>query len=263
MDIDSLRANYPDGMSILPNTYGRIGVFFGSPSFKKEGSGSVSDNPVIGISGFYTKIRHYNSDNDICMLIIGFKPTGLQRMFNFPLSEFNNQNISLKDLFPFEYEELMERLFAVNSWKKRVALIESYLFRKIGDKSTYRELDQIIHYLFQSKEAKSLKDISSHFYLTERTMRRRFINGIGISPKLFSKLVRFQKALKLIAGAQKLNLGTIALELGYYDQAHFIHEFTEFYGHSPKNFMKEKRSVLGKYYDKNNGMSQNANLAYV
>lgn len=251
------------GMSILPNTYGRLGIFFDTPSFKREEDGSVIQNPIIGVSGFYSQVRKYDSHADVCMLIIGFKPTGLQRLFDFPVDELSDKNVSLADIFPNDYVELLERLYSARSWDRRIEIIESFLSKKLEPENTYGELDKMVEYLFHTGGTKRVKEIAAQFYLTEKTLRRRFVNGIGISPKMFTKLIRFQKGLRLMSEDQDLNLGEIAHELEYFDQAHFIHEFTAFYGRSPKHFILAKRSVLGKYYDENTGKSRHANLAYL
>jgi AraC-like DNA-binding protein len=263
LDSCSLKTHYPDGMAILPNTYGRIGIFFSKPSFKKEDNGSEILNPLIGVSGFYSKPRLYSSESDLCMLIIGFKPTGLQRLFDFSVSEITNQNLSLSDIFPVDHEELLNRMSDKIQWNRRIEIVESFLLKKLEAKNTFSEIDQIIDLIFKVEGAKPIGEIASQYYLSNRTFRRRFIEGMGISPKLFSKIVRFQRGLKLMSDIPHLSLTEIAYRLGYFDQAHFIHEFSELYGSSPKNFIRTRRSILGKYYDDSYRRSSNVNVAYI
>ena len=67
-------------------------------------------------------------------------------------------------------------------------------------------------------------------------MERKFMMVIGMSPKQLSRVVRLQATLKMLEQKQFTSLTSLAYENGYYDQAHFIKDFKEFTGHSPKSF---------------------------
>lgn len=258
-----MRDKYPNGSTIFPNTYGRIGIFFSEPTKKKEAE-KISSNPVLGVSGFYTKKRLYVSQSRVSMLIIGFSSSGLQKMIDFPLHEINNQNTDIKDLFSHDYEELSNKLHHSNTWNDRIKIVESFLIKKLAGKETDPRIEGIVRHIFYHQGRHKVKELAAHFHISERNLRRQFQNQLGIGPKLFSSLVRFQHGLRLLLSERPhLSLGQIALESGYFDQAHFIHDFTSFYGNSPKNVIARERSIIGKFYDYNQKDRPNNNLAYI
>ncbi len=69
--------------------------------------------------------------------------------------------------------------------------------------------------------------------MSPRQLRRFFDTYIGFSPKTFSRIVRFQSVLAALRRAPQNDWNSLCFAFGYYDQAHFIHEFKEFYGLPP------------------------------
>jgi hypothetical protein len=80
IDEKTVETEFPDGMRILPSTYGRMGLFFSEPTIKRVQGQVIGANPQIGISGFYTEPRNYTSKHAVSMLIVGFTPLGLQQL---------------------------------------------------------------------------------------------------------------------------------------------------------------------------------------
>jgi AraC-like DNA-binding protein len=75
--------------------------------------------------------------------------------------------------------------------------------------------------------------------MSERSLERKFRQHIGISPKLFSRINRFQEAFRLLKNNNYIKLSDIAFDAGYTDQSHFIREFKEFTGFAPYKYQKE------------------------
>jgi Helix-turn-helix domain len=71
-----------------------------------------------------------------------------------------------------------------------------------------------------------------------------FRENVGLTPKGFLKIIRFQKAIQEIASAKQTNWTSIALESGYYDQAHFINDFKTFSGFTPKQYVQKQYEHL-------------------
>ena len=90
--------------------------------------------------------------------------------------------------------------------------------------------------IYKSKGNITVKDISDREVISERQIRRIFNNWIGINPKTFCKIVRFQNTINTKRLPQEINWINLALESGYYDQTHFINEFKELSGITPEKF---------------------------
>ncbi|WHT75212.1 helix-turn-helix domain-containing protein [Myroides odoratimimus] len=80
--------------------------------------------------------------------------------------------------------------------------------------------------------------------MSEKTLERLVKQYIGMSPKLFSRIMRFQSSLDLLRESKFKNLTTLSYQSDYYDQSHYIREFKEFTGVSPKEFIKSSDEQL-------------------
>lgn len=81
-----------------------------------------------------------------------------------------------------------------------------------------------------------IRELEEGTFLTKRTLERSFIEQTGLHLKLFCRIVRFRKAMELIAQCRQPVWAKVAMECGYYDQTHFINEFRSFTGYSPGNY---------------------------
>lgn len=85
-----------------------------------------------------------------------------------------------------------------------------------------------------------LAQLSRSYRLSTRQLERRFKTSVGISPKKFQRLIRFENSLRLLAQADYAELTHVAHTLQYSDQSHFIHEFREFAGMTPYAFVRAR-----------------------
>jgi AraC-like DNA-binding protein len=97
--------------------------------------------------------------------------------------------------------------------------------------------------ILNDPSARANKDIISTAGLTRRRVEQRFLASTGLSIGLFTRKVRFQKAVDVLRMRPHLSLTQVGLEVGYYDQSHFIHEFRSFSGLSPKLFVMQDSEV--------------------
>ena len=82
-------------------------------------------------------------------------------------------------------------------------------------------------------------ELADKMNINRRNMERRFTSAVGLSPKQLSRVARLQATVKMLDEKQYNSLTSLAYENGYYDQAHFIKDFKEFTGLSPKSFFSE------------------------
>lgn len=78
--------------------------------------------------------------------------------------------------------------------------------------------------------------LASHACFSRKQYERMFTENIGLTPKQFMRVVRFQYAIYRRSADKNLTLTSLAYECGYYDQSHMINEFREFSGVAPREF---------------------------
>jgi AraC-like DNA-binding protein len=112
----------------------------------------------------------------------------------------------------------------------------------------HRQPDEVtkfaINELTRSKGNISLKDLQQKAQLSERTLERKFKESVGISPKLFSRIIRFQETMNQLRKNDYDKLSDIAYGSDYFDQSHFIRVFKEFTGFSPLEFKKQSDEIV-------------------
>jgi len=122
---------------------------------------------------------------------------------------------------------------------------------KLNDKTTIDKIVKTtIDTLFLTKGSASINNVLKEDLSKRRQLERKFQKLIGISPKQLGKVVRLQTALNILLNKESKSLTEIAYKSDYYDQAHFIKDFKEFTGTTPKDFLKDDKMVLSSLFYK-------------
>lgn len=160
-------------------------------------------------------------------------PYAIPKLFSLPTTDFTDQMVDFPSILGREGGELEERMLSAENVTQRVAILSAFFERRLALNSDGepRVFSSIAH-IIQARGLISVTDLSSRYFFSHRQFERKFKEFAGFSPKLYTRIVRFQAALKDY-GSDK-SLTDIALDSGYYDQSHFIHDFKEFSGYSPK-----------------------------
>ena len=82
------------------------------------------------------------------------------------------------------------------------------------------------------------------FHVGPRHLERRFLKAVGLPQKAFSRIVRFNNALKLIEQKDFSTFSNVAYDGGFYDQAHFIRDFKDLTGLNPKQYFSENLEMV-------------------
>jgi AraC-like DNA-binding protein len=169
---------------------------------------------------------------------IQFHPGGAFPFFRAPADEMSNASIALDNLWGGQSAELREQMLAAPSVDGVFHILEQYLLAQLVRSSGLHPA--IEHALLRFRRAPHTTTIAS---MTEQVgfSSRRFIEifrqQVGLTPKTFCRVRRFKRALHTISGMDDIARAQVALDGGYYDQAHFIRDFQAFSGLTPSAYM--------------------------
>jgi AraC-like DNA-binding protein len=193
-----------------------------------------------GLHGPAKNFRRFSIDQSFGIFGVYLYPFAIPQLFSMPASELTDQSPELQTVFGIEGRELEEKIMLAVNNPQRVGIITSFLERKLLSNNKSRPafcsaISAIIH----SGGSVSVKELAQRSFLSVRQFERNFNTYSGFTPKLFSRIIRFQTATQQYGNSQK-SMTDIAYQCGYYDQSHFIHDFRQFSGFHPKQYFSGK-----------------------
>jgi AraC-like DNA-binding protein len=168
---------------------------------------------------------------------IQFLPGGMFPFFRVPASEIANRSVDLSCLWGSAGSEFRERLLKAHDQNEMFGLAEHSLLRQLVRPLTLHPAVSFARNKFVKHHSVSVASVSDEIGLSQRRFIQVFEEQIGLTPKAFCRVQRFQRLLKRVHRAQDIEWVQVALGCGYYDQAHCIHDFREFSGMTPTQYI--------------------------
>lgn len=167
---------------------------------------------------------------------IQFQPAGFHHIFHVPMGELADRAYDARALIGPAVSQLEEALAEVAGFQDRVRIATRFLLRSVGP-APVDAVGRVANLLRCGDSAPRVDDAAMRVGLSVRQFERRFVETVGLPPKLYTQVVRFQAVLaaKLTVPARLWT--EIAQEFGYYDQMHMVRNFKRFSGESPTDFL--------------------------
>jgi len=168
---------------------------------------------------------------------VRFRPHGAQAFLRFSLDEVAFQILPLEDIWGAFAREVLSR---IEDAQDPIPQIESVLLAMLRPVEEVQALNQALDDILRSNGAAHVEDLASNAGISRRHLERVFLRGVGIGPKLFSRIVRFQRLLR----APQIDWAMMAADSGYFDQAHLIRDFRQFTGQTPMAWRQQQVAFL-------------------
>lgn len=179
------------------------------------------------------------------MIGVNFRPGGCYPFVEFPMAELNDITIGLDCIWGNDAVTIREAILHEPAIDNRFTILENYFLQKGKDKM---ENHVLVHYsvnqLVESPQMWTIKELSQKTGVTQKHLITLFKKQVGLSPKMFSRIYKFQKVIRLIEQQKKIDWSMLAYECGYFDQAHFINEFRSFSGINPVAYLEKRGPYL-------------------
>lgn len=165
---------------------------------------------------------------------IQFRAGGSWPFFPLPVSELANQNVALDDLWHASKHQLREQLLSATCPSQMFLLAERHLFAALPRQGKpHAAVEYAVACLMRNPQEYPLSRLINDTGLSHRRFQQIFRDRVGLAPKAFSRVRRFQQVLTQVHKQRRVNWTQVALDCGYYDQPHFNHDFREFSGFAP------------------------------
>ena len=206
------------------------------PSELKRYSGAMVSRPS-GIP-FVT-----DSAEEAHVLGVNFRIGGALPFLGYIASEVGGSHVDLADIWGRQVDELHERLAHEPGSNDRFRLLEGALLHRLSRGERHHPAAYVaLHSLGAAGPASRTREIARQVGLSQRRLITVFKQEIGVTPKLFSRVRRFQRALALIRRSPVPKWSALALDCGYCDQSHMIRDFLAFSGFSPSEYASRQRT---------------------
>ena len=237
-----IEANLTEKRSLKILTDGSLGfvINFANPFFLEVSQKQMLCSSTVTLMGQtkYPTIMNFN--DRIEAIGIRFNPAGAYRFFDEELSSFQDRNIDYKDSF-WNFMELFEKL-KITSKEQRLKLCDEFLLQRLAlsKKENSKYTFEIIDLINKRKGDISVEELSSCFDISVRQIERIFKKELGLTVKLFIRIIRLRNTRDKISSLKVDTLTNTAYDNGFFDQAHFIKEFKSFMSETPKNYYSNK-----------------------
>jgi AraC-like DNA-binding protein len=163
-------------------------------------------------------------------------PLGARRFFGMPMRELTGHVVELEDLLGPAAGELAERLATTPDWATRLDLFERAIAQQVlAAEPVASELEWVWERLLATDGASPIADLAAELGWSRRHLAVRFREEVGMPPKAVARVLRFERAVQRLRAGDEL--ADLALEAGYYDQAHFNRDFRAFAGTTPTAYV--------------------------
>jgi AraC-like DNA-binding protein len=168
---------------------------------------------------------------------VHFKPGGAAIFFGGALRQFSNQTILLDDVWGAAARDLRQRLQAALHASHKIRILENELLSRLsGAGPVDRMVTWALHALELNPSAARIAAVQRAADCSPQQFIRRFAGTVGITPKRYARVLRFNTLLPRLARVGPRGWANVAAEAGYFDQSHLIHEFRRLAGITPASY---------------------------
>jgi AraC-like DNA-binding protein len=217
-------------------------VNFGPPLWDLDRSSGVrtAEHRAGFIVGLHDRYALTESTGASHLVFVRFTPIGARRFFGLPNDSLTNRAVALDDVIaPARARALVGRLAEASGWEARFALLESFVAERLADAPPVSEgVAWAWHRLHESGGEIEVGMLAAGLGCSRKHLIARFREEVGLPPKLLGRILRFQRVLRAIEREPSPRWVDVAIDCGYFDQAHLIREFREFSGSTPTDFLE-------------------------
>jgi AraC-like DNA-binding protein len=193
----------------------------------------------VWASGVRTKPITIPSGDGATMMVISFKKGMAAPFFPFPMSEMSDRVVDADLIWGGDFARLRERMLEAKTIDIKFEIAERFLLEKFGPRLA---VDPCVAFAMGEMTSRpdrlSIARMNSKIGYSQRHFTEMFRRNVGVTPKAYLSVMRFQKAVQAIDAADAIDWKSIALDCGFYDQAHFINDFKHFSGFTPERYVQ-------------------------
>ncbi|TBL78493.1 AraC family transcriptional regulator [Paenibacillus thalictri] len=194
-------------------------------------------------------LLRYDTERPVRSFGVRFFPGGSYSFIRASMAEFSNRHQDLDGIWPGIAGQIGERIMEAATLDAKVQVMERFLLTIAmkNEMAADHLTANLLHRIFAAMGNVKVRELAEKEVVSARQLNRKFIERIGFSPKTFCDIVRFQTLVCDLNVNREADMRMLALERGFFDQAHMIHDFKRFYGETPLIAAREYRRMSDFY----------------
>ena len=197
--------------------------------------------PGCVVSGPRSEFFVIDTESEASTIGVHFKPGGAFPFFKFPPADLSNQSVALDCLWGTASARLRDRVLEAVTPAEKFRVMERCLLEELRKPlERHPAVGFALHQFLGRAQAPSVSQVVEQVGFSQRRFIEIFDQQVGLTPKLFCRVSRFQKVIRTAHVHRNINWTQLALDCGYYDQAHFIHDFQAFAGITPSDYLQRR-----------------------
>jgi AraC-like DNA-binding protein len=196
------------------------------------------------VSGTYARAFVIDTREHASVLGVHFRPGGARPFFGLPARSLANAHVDLEALWGRAARLLREQLCTARSADQRFDLLEAALGRQLSRFRPHAALELILR---QLELGAGVAEIAGGLALSHRRLIELFADDVGMTPKLFSRVLRFQRAIESSSDGAPA-WAELAASAGYSDQSHLIRDWRAFSGLSPSEWASDRAVAVKEHH---------------
>ena len=193
------------------------------------------------IAGMYSTYAISENTGASHCLQFNLTPIGARRLFGIPMHALSERIVDFADVMGRDGERLEAQIAEAPDWERLFDILELFLLRRIGEaepvcgavRHAWRRLND-------TGGTVPVTALAAELQWSRKHLASRFHADIGLPPKTVARLLRFRRAVDRCAAAPSSRWSEVALDAGYFDQAHLIRDFRQFAGMTPVDFQRSR-----------------------
>lgn len=216
-------------------------VFYitGSVNLQDVNSGKIQTPAPVSVFSHQTDKKRFQVSSEFCMFTIFLHAGVLHRLVGMPIADLNQSYHDAELFFGTEVRTVTDQLAEAPDYLSMVPIVENFLLAKFKGLQMGTAVDDVANYLLVDPMSFSLGNIAQEACLSTKQFYRKFVERIGLSPKFYSRVARFNHAYQYKVSHPNDYWSSIAQSFGYTDYHHLEKEFKEFTGLTPNEWIKE------------------------
>jgi len=207
--------------------------------FSRQADGRIADCVV----GARSECLVLSTSRPFSAIGVHFKPGGAFPFFRLPAGHLRNTTVALEELWGKNGRSISGQLWEADTPTARFRLLEGLLLERLNSQGAcHPAVSYALGEFIRSDGRHGVASIVDEIGISSRRFVDIFNHEVGLTPKLFCRIRRLNRALRLIDQADHVDLIDLALSCGYFDQAHFNHDFQSFAGMSPSVYLRDRIS---------------------